>query len=60
MWATLVAELVRNSHTMQEAWAESLGWEGPLEKGRATHSSILAWRTPWTIESMGFQRVRHN
>ena len=38
---------------MQETWVRSLGWEDPLEKGKATHSSILAWRIPWTIESMG-------
>ena len=37
-----------------------LGWEDPLEKGKATHSSILAWRIPWTIQSMGSQRVRHD
>ena len=39
---------------MQETWIQSLGWEDPLEKGKATHSSILAWRIPWTIQSMGF------
>ena len=44
---------------MQETWVQSLGWEDLLEKGMATHSSILAWRSPWTIESMGLQRVRH-
>ena len=40
----LVAQLVKNSPAMQEAWVQSLGWEDPLEKGKATHSSILAWR----------------
>ena len=47
-WAFLVAQLVKNSPAMQEAWVGSLGWEDPLEKGKATHSSILAWRIPWT------------
>ena len=45
-WASLVAQLVRNSPAMQEAWVRSLGWEDPPEKGKATHSSILAWRIP--------------
>ena len=45
---------------MQEKWVPSQGWEDPLEKGRATHSSILAWRIPWTIQSMGSQRVGHD
>ena len=50
---------------MQETWVWSLGWEYPLKKGMATHSSILAWRIPWTeepggLQSMGWQRVRHN
>ena len=43
-WASLVAQTVRNPPTMQEIWVQSLGWEDPLEKGMATHSSILAWR----------------
>ena len=47
-WASLVVQLVKNPPTMQETWVCSLGWEGPLEKGKATHSSILAWRIPWT------------
>ena len=42
---------------MQETWVQSLGQEDPLEKGKATHSSILAWRIPWTVQSMGSQRV---
>ena len=45
---------------MRETWVWSLGWEDPLEKGKATHSSILAWRIPWTIQSMGLQRVGHD
>ena len=45
---------------MQETWVRSLGCEDPLEKGKAAHSSILAWRIPWTIQSMGSQRVGHN
>ena len=43
-----------------ETWVRSLGWEDPLEKGTATHSSILAWRIPRTVQSMGLQRVRHD
>ena len=48
-WAFLVAQLVKNLPAMQETWVQSLGWEDLLEKGRATHSNILAWRIPWTI-----------
>ena len=47
--ASLVAQLIKNLPAMQETWVRSLGWEDPLEKGMATHSSILAWRIPWTI-----------
>ena len=46
-WASLVAQLVKNLPAMWETWVRSLGWEDPLEKGKATHSSILAWRIPW-------------
>ena len=48
-WASLVAQLVKNPPAMQETWVPSLGWEDPLEKGKATHSNILAWRIPWTV-----------
>ena len=48
-WASLVAQLVKNLPAMQKTWVRSLGWEDPLEKGKATHTSILAWRIPWTI-----------
>ena len=48
-WASLVAQLVKNPPAMWETWAQSLGWEDPLEKGKAIHSSILAWRIPWTV-----------
>ena len=48
-WASLVAQLVKNLSAMWETWVRSLGWEDPLGKGKATHSSILAWRTSWTI-----------
>ena len=48
-WASLVAQLVKNLLAMQEPWVRSLGWEDSLEKGTATHSSILAWRIPWTV-----------
>ena len=46
---SLVAQLVKNPPAMQEIWVRSLSWEDPLEKGKATHSSILAWRIPWTV-----------
>ena len=45
----LVAQLVKNLPAIQETWVRSLSWEDPLEKGKATHSSILAWRIPWTV-----------
>ena len=48
-WASLVAQLVKNPPAMWATWVQSLGWEDHLEKGRATHSSILAWRIPWTV-----------
>ena len=48
-WASLVGQLVNNLPTMRETWVRSLGGEDPLEKGWATHSSILAWRVPWTV-----------
>ena len=53
-----MAQLVKNPPAMQDTQVQFLGWEYPLEKGKATHSSILAWRIPW-IQSMGSQRVRH-
>ena len=59
-WAFLVTQLVSNLPAMWETWIRSLGWEDPLEKGKATHSSILAWRIPWTVQSMGSQRVGHD
>ena len=49
MRASFVAQLVKNLPAIQETWVRSLGWEDPLEMGKATHSSILAWRIPWTI-----------
>ena len=48
-WASLGAQLVKNLPAMRETWVRSLGWEDPLEKGKAIHSSILAWRIPWTV-----------
>ena len=62
---SLVAQMVKNLPAMQETWVLSLGWEDLLEKGMATHSSILAWRIPWTEkpggpQSMGLQRVGYN
>ena len=59
-WASLVAHLVKNLPAMWKTWVQSLGWEDPLKKGKATHPSILVWRIPWTLQSMGSQRVRHN
>ena len=47
--ASLVAQLLKNPPAMQETWLRPLGWEDPLEKGKAPHSSILAWRIPWTV-----------
>ena len=63
--ASLVAQLVKNQPAMWETWVQSLGWEDSLEKGKATHSSILAWRIPWAeepgrLQSMGSQRVGHD
>ena len=52
-WASLVAQLVKNPPAMRETWVLSLGWEDPLKKkGKATHSSILAWRIPWTVHGV--------
>ena len=64
-WVSLVTQTIKNLPAIQETRVRSLGWEDPLEKGKATHSSILAWRIPWTLEpgglqSMGLQRIRHN
>ena len=60
-----MAQTVKNLHAMQETQVQPLGQEDTLEKEMATHSSILAWRIPWTeepgeLESMGSQRVRHD
>ena len=60
---SLVAQMVKNLPAMPETWIQFLGQEDPLEKGMATHSSILAWRIPWTekpgrLQSMGLQKVR--
>ena len=57
--------MVNNLPAMQDNWVQPLGWEDPLEKGMATHSSILAWRVPWTeepgrLQSMGLQRVGYD
>ena len=62
MGASLVAQLVKNLPAVQETQVRSLGWEDPLEKEMATHSSILAWKISWTeepggVQSMGLQRV---
>ena len=63
--ASLVVQMVKNLPTTWETRLQSLGQEDPLEKGMATHSSILAWRIPWTekpsrLQSMGSQRIGHN
>ena len=47
--ASLVSQLVKNPRAMQETWVRSLGWEDPLEKGKATHFNILGWKIPWTL-----------
>ena len=65
IWASLVAQMVKRLPAVQETWVQSLGWEDPLEKEMANHSSTLAWKIPWTeepgrLQSMGLQRVRHN
>ena len=52
-WASLVAQLVKNLPAMRATWVQSLGWEDPLEKGKASHSSILAWRIPWSRKESG-------
>ena len=63
--SSLVAQMVKNLPATQETQVQSLGQEDPIEKGMATHSSILPWRIPWTeeprgLQSMGSQRVRHD
>ena len=65
MRASLVAQMVKNLPAMKETWVQSLGWEDPLEKEMATHSSTLAWKIPWTEEPGGLQymvsqRVGHD
>ena len=64
-WASLVVPTMKNLPSVQELQVQSLGREDPLEKEMATHSSILAWRIPWTekpggLQSMGSQRVGHD
>ena len=64
-WASLLTQMVKNLPAMQETHVRSLAREDPLEEGMATHSSILAWRIPWTqepggLQSTGSQRVRHD
>ena len=53
----MVDQLIKNPPAVRETWVPSLDWEDALEKGKAIHSSILAWRIPWTVSSMGSQRV---
>ena len=59
-WALLVAQTVKDLPAMQETWVRSLGWEDPLEKGMATHSSVLAWSISMDRGYMGSQRVEHD
>ena len=64
-WASLVGQMIKNLSAIQETWVRSLGWEDPLEKGMATHSSILAWRItgteePGRLQFMGSQRAGHD
>ena len=56
-WASVAAQLVKNLPAMRETWVRSLGWEGPLEKGKATHSSILAWRIPGLYSLWGHKEL---
>ena len=63
--ASAVAQMVKTLPTTQETWVPSLGWDDSLEKGIATHSSIIVWRVPWTeepgrLQSIGLQRIRHD
>ena len=58
--ASLVAQLVKKPPALREVWVRSLGWEDPLEEGKVTHSSILAWRILWIVQFMGSQSVRQN
>ena len=58
-WGSLIAQLVKNLPEIQETMVQFLDREDPLEKGMTTHSGILAWRIPWTLQFMGLQRVRH-
>ena len=63
--ASLVAQMVKNLPAVRETQVQFVGWEDPLEKGTATHCSILAWRIPWTeepggVQSVGSQRVGHD
>ena len=65
IWASFVVQLVENLPAMRETWVRFLGWEDPMEESMATHSSILAWRIPWTedpggLRYMGLQRVEHD
>ena len=59
-WINFYMHALVNPPAMWETWVWSLGWEDPLEKGKATHSSILAWRIPWTLQATGSQRLGHN
>ena len=59
-WASLVTQLVKNLPAMCEIWVQSMGWNDPLEKGKTTYSSILAWRISWAVWSLGLQRVGHD
>ena len=65
MRLSIAAQWVKRLPTIRETWVQSLGWEDPLEKEMATHSSTLAWKIPWTektgkLQSMGSQRVGHD
>ena len=64
-WTSLVAQTVKRLSTVQETWVQTLGWEDPLEKEMAIHSSTIAWKIPWTeepggLQSTGLQRVGHD
>ena len=64
-WTSLVAQMVKRLSTMRKTWVQSLGWEDPLEKEMAIHSSTIAWKILWTeepgrLQSMGSQRIGHD
>ena len=60
LWASVVAQLVKNPPAMCKTWVRSLGWDNPLKKAKATQPSVRAWRIPWTVQTTGLQGVGHD